>query len=180
MNLKVLGAVLGTVVSVISLGSFAAGAFAAAEAVTPAASPARQSGTAAKTPRFVFSLQPTPGSKPDSKLGKRFNDAMDKYWHKTVYLSVTLDEEMSQSVGKRMDNGNLSFTVMGDPNERETKAKPFVEKGVEYVIHLSEKDADPVQFKGKVAVLSGYFNVYEGSGPLQGYMSLHLRPVKVD
>jgi hypothetical protein len=52
--------------------------------------------------------------------------------------------------------------------------------GSEYLIHLSEKDPSPFEFKANLAVLSGYFKVYDINGPRQGFMSVNLRPTKVD
>lgn len=125
-------------------------------------------------PSYDFSLQPFPGWRRDPELGAKFNEAMFAYLDKTVYLSITLSEEMTADVSGDGDAyGRRIFTV---PNNADDTSFG----GVEYLIHLSKNDGSPFEIRDTVAVLSGYFKIYDINGPRQGYMSVNLRPVSVD
>lgn len=125
-------------------------------------------------PSFDFSLEPFPGWRRNSKLGEEFNKSMASYLNKTVYLSVTLSEEMAKDLGNKPDEyGRYVFTVEDDIDEQESG-------GAEYLIHLSNQDKNPFELRDNVTVLAGYFKVYNINGPRQGFMSVNLRPVKVD
>jgi len=125
-------------------------------------------------PSFDFSLQPFPGWRRDSKLGEKFNSTLASYLDKTVYLSIILSEEMTKNLGSKPDEyGRFIFTVKDDIDEQGSG-------GAEYLIHLSKVDKNPFEVRDNVAVLSGYFKVYNINGPRQGIMSVNLRPVKID
>jgi hypothetical protein len=125
-------------------------------------------------PSFDYSLQPFPGWRRNPELGVEFNRIMATYLDKTVYLSITLSEDMTEEARQKPDEyGRVYFTVRDNIDDSG-------QGGSEYLIHLSEKDSSPFEFKNDVAVLSGYFKVYDINGPRQGFMSVNLRPVKVD
>lgn len=195
MKFKSLGAVLAILASVAAIGSFIVALTPADSATSPVTSQTSsgpdspnianvqgnvtvniQKGGTSKLdiPSYDFSLQPFPGWRRDAHLGTEFNDKMDSFLGKVIYLSITLSEEMSQEVFSGRDEyGRLIFTVQND-------ADNFGMGGAEYLIHLAKSDKDPFEKHDDIAVLSGYFKVYDINGPRQGYMSVNLRPVKVD
>ena len=125
-------------------------------------------------PSFDFSLYPFPGWRRDSLLGSDFNVKMTEFLNKIVYLHITLSPDMTKSVnGERDYYGRYIFTVQND-------ADAFHMGGAEYLIHLSKENKNPFEFMDNVAVLSGYYKVFDINGPRQGYMSVNLRPVDVD
>lgn len=197
MKFKSLGAVLAILASVATIGSFIVMLTPADSAKSPAPTITQASGgfnspnianvqgdvtvniqsrgtSKLDIPSYDFSLQPFPGWRRDPHLGTEFNEKMDSFLDKVVYLSITLSEEMSQDVADGRDEyGRLIFTVQNDADDHGMG-------GAEYLIHLTKSDKDPFERHGDIAVLSGYFKVYDINGPRQGYMSVNLRPVKVD
>lgn len=125
-------------------------------------------------PSYDFSLQPFPGWRRDPELGSKFNNKMFTFLDQTVYLSITLSEEMTKDViGDRDEYGRIIFTV---PNNADDHSLG----GAEYLIHLLKNERSPFEIQENIAVLSGYFKVYDINGPRQGFMSVNLRPVKID
>lgn len=125
-------------------------------------------------PSFDFSLQPSPGWRGDPMLGEKFNDTMAGQLNNTVYLSIILPKEMTENVGRDNDEyGRFIFTVRNNEDD-------FNSGGAEYLVHLSKSEKTPLEFKGDVALLSGYFKIYDINGPRQGYMSVNLRSVDID
>ncbi|VUS54516.1 MULTISPECIES: hypothetical protein [Klebsiella] len=125
-------------------------------------------------PSYDFSLQPFPGWRRDPELGTEFNKTMFAFLNQTIYLSVTLSEEMTKDVIEGEDEyGRIVFTVQDNADDSSYG-------GAEYLIHLSKNDTSPFEVRENIAVLSGYFKVFDINGPRQGYMSVNLRPVKID
>jgi hypothetical protein len=99
---------------------------------------------------------------------------MFAYLDKTVYLSITLSEEMTKEVSGDSDAyGRRIFTVQNNADDSGSG-------GAEYLIHISKNESSPFEIRDNVAVLSGYFKIYDINGPRQGYMSVNLRPLKID
>lgn len=201
MNLKVVGGTLAVVASVAGIGSFLIAALKkpdpSAATASSAQNSASQSTSGANSPNIAnvqgnvsltinagkskldvpsydFSLQPFPGWRRDPELGSKFNDTMGTFLNKTVYLSITLSEEMTEGVSKDRDKyGRLTFSVANNEDE-------FGSGGAEYLVHLSKNEKSPFEIRDNVAVLSGYFKIFDINGPRQGYMSVNLRPEKID
>ena len=127
-------------------------------------------------PSYDFSLEPLPGWRRNPKLGEEFNNTMHSYLNKTVYLSITLSEEITKDLNLEPDDfGRIIFTVKDDMD------LPGLETGgAEYLVHLSKSDKIPFDIKNNVAQLSGYFKIYNINGPRQGYFSINMRPVTVE
>lgn len=202
VNTRIVGSALALIASIAGIGSFALDLFSKPES-KPEGAPAPQIGAVSQSsigsnspnianvqgnitvniqsgkskldfPNFDFSLQPFPGWRRDSKLGEKFNSTIASYIDKTVYLSVTLSEEMTKELDSKPDEyGRFIFTVRDDIDEEGSG-------GAEYLVHLSKADKNPFEIRDNVAVLSGYFKIYDINGPRQGFMSVNLRPVKVD
>lgn len=202
MNTKIIGGTFALIASIAGIGSFALDLFPKPESKSnanpaPQMSTASQSSTGSNSPNianiqgnvtvnvnvgkskldmpsFDFSLQPFPGWRRDSKLGEKFNSTIASYVDQTVYLSITLSEEMTKDLGSKPDEyGRFIFSVKDNIDEQGSG-------GAEYLVHLSKVDKNPFEFRDNVAVLSGYFKIYDINGPRQGFMSVNLRPVKVD
>lgn len=125
-------------------------------------------------PSYDFSLQPFPGWRRDPNLGEKFNDAMFKFLDQTVYLSITLSEDMTHELSDNSDEyGRKIFSV---PNNADDNGYG----GAEYLVHISKNENSPFEIHNDIAVLSGYFKIFDINGPRQGFMSVNLRPVKVD
>lgn len=202
MNAKMIGGALALIASIAGIGSFAIDLFSKPEP-NSIASPAQQPSSASQSstgpnspnianvqgnvtvniqggkskldiPSFDYSLQPFPGWRRDAKLGEKFNSTIASYVDKTVYLSITLSEEMTEDLGAKPDEySRFVFTVKDDIDKHGSG-------GAEYLIHLSKVEKSPFERRDNVAVLSGYFKVYEINGPRQGLMSVNLRSVKFD
>jgi hypothetical protein len=199
LNKKAIGAALALIASIAGIGSFALDLFSKPESKSGggATQHASQSTTGNNSPNIAnvqgnvtvniqsgkskldipsydFSLQPQPGWRRDPKLGEQFNATMASYLNKTVYLSVTLSEEMSKDLASERDEyGRFVFTVSDDMDSP-------MGGGAEYLVHLAKTDKSPFETRDNLVVLSGYFKVYDINGPRQGFMSVNLRPVAVD
>ena len=127
-------------------------------------------------PSYDFSLQPFPGWRRNPRLGEEFNETMSLYLNKTVYLSISLSEEITKELNLVPDEyGRIIFTVKDDMD-----LSTLETGGAEYLVHLSKSDKIPFEIRDNIAKLSGYFKIYDINGPRQGYLSVNMRPVEVE
>jgi hypothetical protein len=121
---------------------------------------------------FDFSLQPGIGSRRNPYIGKEFNDKMSSFLDKIIYLSIFIPKEIYRDTLQKRDTyGRIIFTVQNNLDD-------FGDGGSEYLIHLMPNDPDPFVFMGNIAILQGYYKVYDINGPRQGYMSINIRPAR--
>jgi hypothetical protein len=121
---------------------------------------------------FVGALS-TGGQRTNSRM---FNQFMRKNKGKIVYLFIFFDEKQQIDFDRDLSNpdeyNRIIFSVKDDYiNDFST--------GAEYLIHLP-KDTKIYYFEyiKSVGRLSGYFKIWNISGPRQGFFSINLRPVK--
>ena len=101
---------------------------------------------------------------------------MSLYLNKTVYLSISLSEEITKELNLVPDEyGRIIFTVKDDMD-----LSTLETGGAEYLVHLSKSDKIPFEIRDNIAKLSGYFKIYDINGPRQGYLSVNMRPVEVE
>lgn len=124
-------------------------------------------------PSFDNSLEPDVSGR-SVETPSKFNTFMIENEDRVVYLSVYLAEDMVREFQQGQNTGDqIVFTVSNTYGE-------FGSGGNEYLIHLAEGTWRDFAFDKKTRRLSGYFKIWGVNGPRQGYMSVNLRPVKVD